>query len=58
MNAKKTAKTAEGQEEATANTCHKCNTEKKPIKVLGLGKPRLVFECKCGLLDKLGNKIK
>jgi hypothetical protein len=57
MSVKKTAKSTDGQQDNSGNTCHKCNTEKKPIKIMGLGKPRFAFECKCGLMDRMGNKI-
>ncbi|MFP4418633.1 MAG: hypothetical protein ACOC41_05945 [Chitinivibrionales bacterium] len=42
---------------ATVIMCDQCGQEKKPFRVIGAGKNRMAFECKCGLYDKSGVKI-
>ncbi|MBN1980941.1 MAG: hypothetical protein JW795_05380 [Chitinivibrionales bacterium] len=57
MNAKKNAKNADKGSENLDAQCRVCGTEKKVYKMLGAGKSRMVYECKCGILDKGGKKI-
>jgi uncharacterized Zn finger protein len=37
--------------------CTTCGEKKKPFRMMGAGKNRMVFECKCGLFDKAGVKV-
>lgn len=38
--------------------CTTCGEERKPLRVMGQGKNRMGYECKCGLLDKKGEALK
>lgn len=37
--------------------CTTCGQERRPLRVLAGGRSRMAYECKCGLLDKAGNKV-
>ena len=41
----------------TVLTCNTCGDERKPFRVMAPGRNQMAFECKCGILDKAGNKI-
>ncbi len=56
MNTKKGSKNAVSNRNArSVKTCGKCGEEKKTLKVLELGKSKIAYECKCGILDSNGN---
>ena len=56
MNAKKGSKNAiENRGAKSVMVCPKCGDERNPIRIMGLGKNGMAYECKCGLLDKAGN---
>ena len=37
--------------------CRECGDQKSPYRLIGSGKARMVYECKCGIFDKQGTKI-
>lgn len=58
MNTKRNSKNAvENRGATTVIMCTTCGQQKKPFRVLANGKSRMAYECNCGILDKLGNKI-
>ena len=42
---------------ATVMICNTCNEKVQPYRLVGNGKARMVYECKCGTYDKSGTKI-
>ena len=58
MNAPKASKNAiENRGAKTVLTCTVCGEERKAIRVMGGGKNKMAFECKCGMSDKSGKAI-
>ncbi|MBD3418591.1 MAG: hypothetical protein GF398_00590 [Chitinivibrionales bacterium] len=41
----------------TVIVCDKCGGEMAPMRMMGAGKNRMVYECKCGVFDKTGVKV-
>lgn len=37
--------------------CRICGEKRNPFKLVENGRSRMVYECKCGLLDKAGAKV-
>jgi hypothetical protein len=37
--------------------CKICQEQKKPFRLIGSGKNRMVYECKCGMYDRAGNPV-
>ncbi len=37
--------------------CKTCGDERKAMRLMGQGKNRMAFECKCGISDKTGNPV-
>jgi len=37
--------------------CDSCGEKRNPYKLYNAGKMRMVYECKCGILDKTGEKV-
>ena len=57
MNAKGSKNAIENRGARSVMTCSVCGEERKPIRVMALGRNGMGFECKCGLLTKSGAKI-
>lgn len=57
MNTKKGSKNAiENRGAQSVMECGVCGEARKPFRVISSGKSRMFYECKCGLLDRAGNK--
>ena len=58
MNTKKGSKNAiDNRGEATVMTCSACGQDRKPFRLVGNGKTRMAYECNCGVLNRIGEKI-
>jgi hypothetical protein len=58
MNTKKGSKNAiDNRGETTIMMCSACGKERKPFRLLGNGKNQMAYECSCGILNKVGDKI-
>jgi len=41
----------------TVRICNTCGEVTKPVKLYKRGKARMVFECKCGYLNRQGDRV-
>lgn len=57
MNAKGSKNAIENRGARSVMTCTVCGDERKPIRVMSMGKNGMGFECKCGLQTKAGEAI-
>ena len=58
MNSAKGSKNAiENRGAKSVMICKTCGEERKPLKLMGGGKAKMAFECKCGMSDKIGNPV-
>ncbi len=58
MNTKKGSKNAiENRGASTTMTCNTCGEHRKPFRLVGNGKTRMAYECNCGILNRVGEKI-
>lgn len=57
MNAKGSKNARENRGTKSVMLCPICGEERKPIRVMTLGKNAMGYQCTCGLLSKSGRKI-
>ncbi|MGM0461013.1 MAG: hypothetical protein ACQEQ4_01165 [Fibrobacterota bacterium] len=58
MNIRAGSKNAiENRGEKVVMTCNTCGGERKPVRVMQLNSKKMGYECKCGLLNRAGEKI-
>jgi hypothetical protein len=55
MNAKGSKNAIENRGAKSVMICAKCGEERKPIRVMTMGSNKMGYECKCGLLNKVGD---
>jgi len=52
MNAKASKNAKQDRGAAIGMRCAICGDERKPVRMMGLNKNTMAYECKCGLLTK------
>jgi len=52
MNAKASKNSRENRGASSVMRCAICGEERKPVRMMGLNKNTMGYECKCGLLTK------
>lgn len=58
MNTKRGSKNAiENRGSESVVACTTCGEVRKPFRLVGNGKNRMAYECRCGLVNRQGEKI-